>query len=129
MTITALPPRTWPTPNGDDGMNPLPPQPKQFLRIGRPPQLPRRERQARLLTRLGVYLLAWAAVGVGCWWIALGDSAGFGFIGLAALSTLLIPTRVPRRVRVRSRARRRVFPLRAAHARGRLGRLTSPGHG
>ncbi|WP_427422712.1 hypothetical protein [Lysinibacillus fusiformis] len=103
MTAVALPFRNRPI--GDDGMGPQgpPPHPNptptKTLRIGHAPRLPRRERVGRLLNRLGVYFLAWAAVGVGAFWLALGDGpAGFGFIGLAALSMLLLPTPV-RRVR------------------------------
>lgn len=70
--------------------------PRISYRVGTPPRLPRRERTARLLNRLGVYALAWAAAGVGCWWLALGDPAGFGFIGLGGLATLLLPLSRPR---------------------------------
>lgn len=110
MTAAALPLRTRPI--GDDGMGPdgpppwPNPTPTKTLRIGHAPRLSRRERAARLLNRLGVYLLAWGLTGVGCFWLALGSSAGFGFIALAGLTGLLLPTSRPRvRAAVRTSSR------------------------
>jgi len=71
-----------PRPSGPPRPLPLP-QPKT-LRIGKPPRLPHRVRRARLLNTLGRYAIAWGVVGVGCYWITLGDTAlGLALIAIA----------------------------------------------
>lgn len=132
MTAAALPLRT--RPNGDDGMGPdgpppwPNPTPTQFLRIGRPPRLPRRARQARLLRRVGWYSLGWVLFAGTSYFLVLGDVA----IWLA----LLIPVAYVTNPFTR-RVRRPVTGLpapahahhspRAGNAGGRLTPLRLPG--
>jgi len=75
----------------------LPLSPRISLRVGRPPQLPHAVRRARLLNTLGRYAIAWGVVGVGCWWIALGDtSLGLAVLAIAGFICGPRPVRRPR---------------------------------
>lgn len=99
------------------------------LRLGRPPQLPRRERRVRLARRLGWYALGWVMFGACSYYLVLGDVA----VWLALLMPVAAITNPFTR-----RVRRPVTGLpapayahhspRAAHARGGLTPALPPRH-
>jgi len=63
------------------------------IRIGRPPQLPYRERVARLLDRLGRYAVAWAVLVWAGWWALMNHGAIA--VGLMFLASIICGPRRP----------------------------------
>ena len=104
--------------------------PRIHFRAGHAPRLPFAVRRARLLSRIAWYAVAWVLFAGASFWLVLGDTVLWLalLLPIASVCNPFRPTRVPRRVRDRARARRWVHSRLSALERALPGGL-SPGEG